>query len=70
MSKILQTWFPAQENLVYVTESSPKDVYIICTMLEIPKKNPKTKPQKRGKYTEKFYFQYHNNKLTVIALGF
>lgn len=33
MSMILQAWFPAQWDLVNVTESSPKDAYIIFTML-------------------------------------
>lgn len=48
MSKILQAWFPAQEDLVNVTEASSKDVYIICTMLEIPK-NAENETPRMGK---------------------
>lgn len=61
MSMILQAWFPAQWDLVNVTESSPKDVYYFYNVINI---------NTREKDKAKFCFQYHNNKLSVITLGF
>lgn len=58
MSMILQAWFPAQWDLVNVTESSHICIYYFYNVIN-------TKP--REKYAAKFCFQYHSNKLSVIT---